>query len=202
MKAEKHLDEAVESELGDGKKKAEVEHNLYEDNRAQGDAGGETEGKSNIDLRAQADHDTDAVFANACENSQDDLDKEADAERDVGGYNCNSEVDVGNERSGRIESNDNRAASCGGISNTIEQGDLNINFDLEVKKNIKQVLTTVARRRGVGASLESRAEVVTNDQSAVDGLRVGEQADADEEEEERVDAREEHDCGCEGSCAK
>jgi len=149
------LDEAVESEFGDGKNNTEVEHDLNEDGWAERDAGGETGGKSNIDLHAQAEHDTDAVFANARKDSQDDMDKEADAERDVGGYNCNSEVDVGNERSGRIESNDNRAASCGGISNTIEQGDLNINFDLEVKENINQVLTTVARRRGVGASLET-----------------------------------------------
>lgn len=58
--------------------------------------------------------------------------------------------------------------------------------------------THTARRRGVGASLETRAEVLTNDQSAIDGLRVGEKADADEEEEERVDAREEHGCGCGG----
>lgn len=104
------------------------------------------------------------ILRNKSQTHQDDLNKEADAESDVGGHNCNGEMDVGNERSGRIESNDNRAASCGGISNyeagisanacrvpitimalltTIEQSDLNINFDLQVKKNINQVLTTV-----------------------------------------------------------
>lgn len=46
-----------------------LEHDLYEDGWAEGNAGGETEGKSNINLRAQADYDTDAVFANTREDS-------------------------------------------------------------------------------------------------------------------------------------
>lgn len=67
---------------------------------------------------------------------------------------------------------------------------------VKLAKEAVETEERTARRRGVGASLETRAKVLTNNQSAVDGLRVGEQADADEEEEERVDAREEHGCGC------
>lgn len=40
------------------------------------------------------------------------------------------------------------------------------------------------------------AELIANGEAVVDGLGVGEEADGDEEEEESVDAGEEHGCGC------
>lgn len=59
-----------------------------------------------------------------------------------------------------------------------------------------------ARRGGIVASLERIAKVVTNGETASNGLCVRKQANADEEEEERVDAGEEHGCGCEASCVE
>lgn len=59
-----------------------------------------------------------------------------------------------------------------------------------------------ARRGGIVASLERIAKVVTNGETTSNGLCVRKKANADEEEEERVDAGEEHGCGCEASCVE
>ena len=68
-----------------------------------------------------------------------------------------------------------------------KQFDVGINLDLQVGENINQ-------DGYIGAGLEST--VAANGESSINGLSMGEQTEADEEEEESVDAREDHvDCG-------
>lgn len=53
--------------------------------------------------------------------------------------------------------------------------------------------------RGVGASLKVLAQVVTGGETIANGLRVGEESEADKEQEEGINASELHAGGrCEG----
>jgi len=162
--------------------------------RAQVNGGGNECDKGNTDFNAEVQDNSERVLGASGNESQDDLDKDADASMDINFDKSDFEIDVGGNCSSGLDGSNNAVAGSNRASNTVEERNLNVDLDLEVGQNVHQIMATTASYGRVSASVNRFAKVVDGgDPSAsADRLSLSEEAEAGEEEAEGGEAGEEH----------
>jgi len=170
----------------------DIGDNSNQNLRAQVNGGGNECDKGNTDFNAEVQDNGERVLGAGGNESQDDLDKDADASMDINFDKSDFEVDVGSNCSSGLDGGNNAVAGSNRASNTVEERNLNVDLDLEVGQNVHQIMATTASYCRVSASVNRLAKVVGNSDPSADRLSLSEEAEAGEEEAEGGEAGEEH----------
>jgi len=127
--------------------KYHVERDLGSNIGAQRDASLEAKREGKIDLTKKPKDSKKGEFLAASNDHQNDVNEDGDNDINVGSKARSLEVDFDDDGSRGIKSSNNLIASCVNIG-----PDDCLDFDLEIKQNVLEVLATAARVLGVVAS--------------------------------------------------
>jgi len=152
--------------------------------------GGEQTSNDDIDLGDKLDADYNAVFAAASNNADDDFNEDRNNGSNNVGINEHVDLNLDKEINGNFNVGDDYGDDVVGLVFTIEETDLNINFNLKIEENIQNIMATAT---WFTAGDEARVGGASHSGGSGDGLGAGEEAKG-EEGEEGSEAEGDHFC--------